>query len=891
MPIAYRTAHPQIPPERTASLIGVCHVRWPVALVLVLVLALCTGLLSAGGCTRPEHPPARAVAPEYSGPSRPIGAASLRPWPRPATQPERQDAPSTPAPTTLPAEAPPTPGEPAPSVRSVRSARSIVRLDGHDLLVLAAADVIDDRGNVQPCRIEERQVSTQPGDVSRCRLELTTESTKRPAAICELVEHPAHAELLCVSADRGIRVELLFETREPMLPVCLEPREPDRIVQVVLGRAAGEAFDGLFDPRRDMAVHVVGDVFFDERTDHTRITVLAEFAGRFAPDQPIFVARLEPDYLRRRHNLQGYAPLESRSAPLPAAWLPLLGGPAPSPDEISRNTVWMAVNLQPFGAALLAAPNLSEASSAASPALAARRPTGIHIPPGSARERLQQTLHDISGTAWGQGIVARSSAATVLVGDSLSERQARLFASLAGLAGRSCIAAESMYDLSEARVELLRRIIPAAPVRAVDLFARSGFQPVWNCRVDTDAGRWNVVGLFNNGDEQRIESIELEDLHLGSGAERFAVWDVWQQRLLRVVTDRFQVPVPAGGCRVLAIFKLEPDRPALLGSNRHITCGGTDLHHVVWDTGNLNLSGRSDVVEAEPYELRLYVPAGADGLEIADVRTSAGAARVRAQGLMRYVAIESPTTGPVDWTIAFRPANQPPPLPPLPPRRLTAAQNTRGVHLSWYAPDERTVGYRVYRDLHIIGETETCEYQDSTALYSSRCEYAVTSLDAYGHESPPSEQLTHITPTPASANLTQLVPLSVTQERLRLGRDRSATGRPLRVGGQRIYRGLGTLAPSRVVYFLGGGYEQFTGIVGIEDAANEQGSAIFRIVADGQTLFTSPVMRGGQAGLPFSVRVADKLQLELIVTDADDGNENDLAVWGNPYLRAGQPER
>ena len=167
---------------------------------------------------------------------------------------------------------------------------------------------------------------------------------------------------------------------------------------------------------------------------------------------------------------------------------------------------------------------------------------------------------------------------------------------------------------------------------------------------------------------------------------------------------------------------------------------------------------------------------------------------------------------------------------------------------------------------------------------------AVTAVDAHGAESVPSDSVTHQTPTPASTNLTQLVPLSVSQERLSVGQDRGATGGPLRVANQRIYRGLGVAVPSRVVYFLGGGYDAFSGVVGIDDAADARASAIFRVVADGQTLFTSPVMHAGQAAISFTARVRGKTRLELLTTDAEDGSDSDYGVWGNPYLRAAAPE-
>lgn len=461
-----------------------------------------------------------------------------------------------------------------------------------------------------------------------------------------------------------------------------------------------------------------------------------------------------------------------------------------------------------------------------------------------------------------------------------------MFASLLGLTGRSPIAGEQMYRLSEERVDLLRRIIPAVPVRTVDLFGHRGWPPIWNVAVTTDAGRWNVVGLFNPTDEARTETVEFEDLHVGDGIQQFAVYDVWENRLLRIVTDRFQLRVPAAGCRVVTVTRILQDQPTILGSNRHITGGAPDIHRVSWNPADLTLSGTSGMVALEPYVLRVCLPEGERGLEIDRADSSAGRILVRAQDRLRYLTFETSATGLVDWKIRFYRVDQPSVMNPAQPRRLTTRQNTRGVHLEWSADDESAVAYRVYRNGRLVAEPETCEYQDSTAAYNASFQYTVTAVDARGNESVPSDSVVHQTPLPASTNLTQLVPLSVSHDRLPLGQDRSVTGGPLRLAGQRIYRGLGMAAPSRAVYFLGGGYDLFTGVVGVDDAAGARGSVVFTIIADAQNLFTSPVMHAGETPQPFSVKVKGKTQMELIVGDAEDGSDADYAAWGNPYLRA-----
>ncbi len=766
----------------------------------------------------------------------------------------------------------------------------LIRLGEQRLLALrSAAITVDD--TLIPCRISARATTTQPGDRASTIIDLVPDRAGYAPLRCELLQDPSEVSFAVVSPRSPPRLELIIETLLPMLPVCLEPREPDRIIHAAVGPVAGGWFDGLFEPRQDFALRLAGPIYCEELPDRVRLTlVLGE--GYPAPNDNIATLAYERDFLKIHHNLTGYAPVDHRRLePMPAAWMPLDAGESANADEITRNTIWMAVNLKPYGAASVLLPQLRSAApgigaAASAPVGRTRRPSSAV----AAWESLQRSGMDIAGAFWGHGIIAGSSSSSLTVGRALGIEQARLYASLLGMAGYSPIAGEQMYQLGEERVELLRRIIPAAPVRTVDLFAHRGFPPVWNLALATDAGRWNILGLFNTSDESRLESIELEDLHLGTGTEQFAVFDVWEKRLLRLVTDRFQIHVPATGCRVLSITRIHDDRPTVLGTSRHLTAGGPDLHHVHWDTDTLTLSGQSEVVAHDPYELRLHVPKGDRAWEVMQVRSAADRTHLRGYDALRVITFEAQLTGLLDWQISFYRAGSSPEIALTQPRNLLTRQTTRGVHIEWYAPDERAVAYRVYRNQRLIGEAESCEYQDSTAAYSASFQYTVTAVDAHGAESVPSDSVTHQTPTPASTNLTQLVPLSVSQERLSVGQDRGATGGPLRVANQRIYRGLGVAVPSRVVYFLGGGYDAFSGVVGIDDAADARASAIFRVVADGQTLFTSPVMHAGQAAISFTARVRGKTRLELLTTDAEDGSDSDYGVWGNPYLRAAAPE-
>lgn len=858
------------------------------------------GILAAcmvPGCLSPREAPepAATVAPTDNETWQPVIT----------TRPEQYQRPPDPRPEpvsvaqTQPATEPASPPPPPPSPRPAPSEPPpTINLDGRPFLELVSARLHVEDGAV-PCRVRLEQPASQPeGDAAIIygtrSFEIIPENSNRPICAAEVSEQNDRItiDLHCWGDDA--QLELAVETLVPMVLVRLDSREPSRLINAAVGPVSGDWFDGLFMPERDWAVSLNGYAYCEELPDRVRLTL---WSDSDAPaSHPTLALRSEHDFLRTRHGLAGYAPLDLRRRELmPAAWMPLDTGRSPSSDEIARNTVWMAINLQPYGAASVLLPGMQSilplvrsaaVPSAPSPGPSRSADSHSGLPGISAWECFRQMATSITRRFWGHGLIAQSMSSTVLVGKPLTDDQARLYASMIGLAGESPIACERMYTLPDERTELLRRIIPAAPVRAVDLFAREGLPPVWNLTVANGAGQWNVLGLFNTSDEPRIESIELADLRLGSGNEPFAIYDVWQRRLLRIVRNRFQLQVPAAGCRVVSVQMLAENAPTIIGTNRHITCGGIDLHDVAWDAENLTLSGLSDVVANDPYELLIYVPPGPSSFELLAVESQAGENHTREHGPLRVVTFESLSSGPLRWKLSFARASQAPQSPPNPPRHLTAVQNTRGVHLSWYQPDDRVVAHRIYRNGRFLLEVDGCAHQDSTVLYDADCSYMVTAVSFCGQESTFSDPLLHRTPMPASTNLTQLVPLSISQERPGFGRDRNVTGSPLRIAGQRIYRGIGTTAPSRIVYFLGGGYDVFTGSVGIDDSASGQGSAIFRIIADGQTLFTSPVVRSRQPPLPFSTRVTDRLHLELVVIEAGDRNESDHAVWANPYLRA-----
>jgi len=120
-------------------------------------------------------------------------------------------------------------------------------------------------------------------------------------------------------------------------------------------------------------------------------------------------------------------------------------------------------------------------------------------------------------------------------------------------------------------------------------------------------------------------------------------------------------------------------------------------------------------------------------------------------------------------------------------------------------------------------------------------------------------------------------------------RDKDVEDKPLRLGGGRAYRkGIGTHAPSEIVYKLDRAYARFLAEVG---AAEEGGSVVFQVYADGKLLFDSGVLRGLREVKPIDLPVAGVRLLRLVVTDASDGITADMANWaGARVLKVAQPQ-
>jgi len=101
----------------------------------------------------------------------------------------------------------------------------------------------------------------------------------------------------------------------------------------------------------------------------------------------------------------------------------------------------------------------------------------------------------------------------------------------------------------------------------------------------------------------------------------------------------------------------------------------------------------------------------------------------------------------------------------------------------------------------------------------------------------------------------------------------------LSIAGKKYEKGLGTHAPSVIRLRFSPEFKRFSGACGVDDYWKTAGSLICIIKHSDRILFESPFMRYGRPAKPFSVPVDGIDHLELVVSDAQDGQELDLANW------------
>ncbi|MET0410375.1 MAG: NPCBM/NEW2 domain-containing protein [Polyangiaceae bacterium] len=150
-----------------------------------------------------------------------------------------------------------------------------------------------------------------------------------------------------------------------------------------------------------------------------------------------------------------------------------------------------------------------------------------------------------------------------------------------------------------------------------------------------------------------------------------------------------------------------------------------------------------------------------------------------------------------------------------------------------------------------------------------------------------------VAPPPGTTPLSTIVPLSSSNAFGPVEIDTSNAGTTegdgslITIGGRVYTRGLGTNAPSRVAFYLGGSCSALTVDVGIDDEVTANGSASFQILADGNVVAASGVLTAADPAQTLVADLTGALLLELVTDSSDGSSDGDHADWAGPQIVCG----
>lgn len=233
--------------------------------------------------------------------------------------------------------------------------------------------------------------------------------------------------------------------------------------------------------------------------------------------------------------------------------------------------------------------------------------------------------------------------------DGATRREAELWATWRALTGD---------DLPEDAARLLDRFpdvaaatSPPLPTARVVERDRDGRPTVLAVEIVRHFERWSLVALLNWREGPVLAATQLDRCGLPTGGEWLA-FDVWGRASLGIATHAVGRRLPGRACLALAL-RANLQRPQVVGTTEHLSCGAIELLDVAWHDDRLTLAGTASAGSRDlalmlrcPHPFEPLLAEGGELGALAEARVS-----------LRLAASPSPRA----WVVAFRRVV---PLPP-----------------------------------------------------------------------------------------------------------------------------------------------------------------------------------------------------------------------------------
>lgn len=472
----------------------------------------------------------------------------------------------------------------------------------------------------------------------------------------------------------------------------------------------------------------------------------------------------------------------------------------------------------------------------------------------------------------------------LLVGGELTLDVARSWASLVSLSGQSLFLSEKVRELPESKLEVLRRALPTLPIRELrwdERIERPRLVRVWKERE----GETSLVTGHFTYDRREPAFAGSGDHRLSNEMLAAEKLEFWSGRFIgRAMLESPNAPlaVEPGSCAVVASRAARP-HPFVLSTSRHVTQGWIDVSAERFDEATSTLSGISEVVAGDPYELRIVAPTRAwhpiasevDGLE--STRTDDG--RVTR---LRFMA---PQAQRAHWRVRFAKSDAAPAASrPAPDRVRAEVSGDPSVCLTWTEGARVAGAYLVRRFGQPIATVVAPRFVDHDVVFNRKYAYEVVAVDDEGGQSAPAAAEA-FTQQPPRVRLSSLEHVALASAVPIVRADLNASGGRLTIGGREHGTGFGVQAPMRIDVPLNGIRGRLTALFGIDDAAKEGGAASLRVLLDGREMAKTSLLRRGAPPVPVAVDIyeAGTLTLEF---EGEDGAEGALADLVDASIQA-----
>lgn len=239
----------------------------------------------------------------------------------------------------------------------------------------------------------------------------------------------------------------------------------------------------------------------------------------------------------------------------------------------------------------------------------------------------------------------------LMLREPLTLDQARAWASWIAVSGQMNLVSEWLPGLPPERLDLVKRSMPnhGMNARPLDLF-ENATPRMWLLSKGEGASARHVLAVFN-WDAGKEAQVRAPLARIGAGP--FSCFEYWSNAPAPLAGDNLECLLPPASCKVFALRPVT-DAPRVISTSRHITQGMIDLAEERWDTASRTLSGVSQVVGGNPYELRIALPLGADYREAPNAGCDTGTISATAgeDGWVR-LRIDTAANASVTWRVSL----------------------------------------------------------------------------------------------------------------------------------------------------------------------------------------------------------------------------------------------